>query len=515
MKQVFFVPRAIAMPSRRKGLERLLGVLVLLAMLALAALIGIGGALVGWFGQLFLLSVLIPLALLAISYRFGLFALIMLMPFSESHFVPKVGPLSIINLLIVGVLGLIVFRLLLKRISGEEVFIPIERSYVLYYFIPITVGFLIGSMHLREIPSHLLEDGGRNASQSYYWVSTYFKGFLISICGLALGSVVVEHQSQKKIIAISIASAMIYVLVTAAMFATVGQSLEAAINSRQMFSATGRHANSVGAMLLPAYAVPLYLQHIGTSWVSRSLYRLSAVILFLGVLLTGSRGAFLGLMVITIIYIYQMKRVGVALLMVMFVSVALALAPDAITRRLSMGLENLNPDSDYMAAQDEKLTSGRLHLSTQLVPEILKSPLVGRGIGSTRWSDYAMGGGTIAHPHNLYLSIVLDLGLLGVFLLFVFVVYVMRLFRSISTDPAADDFMRMYFKGSMAGLIGFLVFGLGGGHPYPKIEMWFLWVSLGIAIGYKKILIQAGSDRFRSAKDVIGDKLSFPKPWRI
>lgn len=458
-------------------------VLVLLAA-ALASLVaGFSGAVFGWFGQVFMLTILIPIGLLATNYRYAFYALIFLTPFAGANFIPKVGPLSIVNLLLMGVISLLAIRMILRRMVGKSSFLLVPKEFLIYYVVPITVGFLIGSMHLHEIAPQHLGEGGRSASQSFYWVSTYFKGMLFAVCGIALGSVVWEYDNAKQLIVAALLSAVVYVLVTTAIFVVSPSSLEDAVASRQMFSSTGRHANGVGAMLLPMLGAALFMRDVaGTKTAKLGLF-LVILILFSGILLTGSRGAFLGLVVVVGVYVVT-RRMFRSLLLVIALAVGAAfVAPEAITHRLTMGLDQATQSGGNLATQDERLTSGRLYLATQLLPEVVKSPLIGRGMGSTIWSDYAKNGGPIGHPHNLYLTILLDMGILGLLLVCVFAKFVVRSLHSISRNERIDPFVRAYFGGSVAGFFGYLIFGLSGGYPYPQIEQWFIWVSIGIAIG--------------------------------
>lgn len=465
-----------------------LPIVVLFIFCGAALVIGMGGALFGVFGQVFLLTALVPLALLAMSYRFGLFALILLMPFAGAQFIPKIGPLSVVNLLLVGILGLVLLRLALRKIMGKEVDVQLPRAYLLYYVLPITLGFVMGSGHLQEIPVHMLEEDGKGASLSFYWISTYFKTMLWSLCAVVLGTVIAEHRNARALVHAAIASAVIFVLVTLLLFVFSPQTLETAVNSRQMFSATGRHANGVGAMLLPVIGVALFMRESTVSMIGRLSYALITIILVGGVFLTGSRGALLGLFVVLGAYVWQLKKIRAVFVVIFLAGGAILAAPPEITDRLTMGISNVVSGQQEVTSSDERLTSGRLHLATLLFPEFLQSPLIGHGINSTRWSDYAKSGGPISHPHNLYLATLMDIGIVGFICMGMFVLYVYKLLKRLSSDERLDNYMRGYFKGSVAGLMGFMTFGLSGGYPYPQIEQWFVWVSLGIALGVARLL---------------------------
>jgi len=477
------------------------GLLLLLA--AMAMLVGAGGGLVGWFGQLFLLTVLVPGLLIALNYRFGLLALVLLMPFAGAQFVPRFGPLSIVNLLMLGVLSLMAVRLALKGMLQGTVVLPLPRQFLLLYLLPITIAYLIGSGHLNEIPPHLLDDDGARTSLRSYWVSSYFKNVLFALCGISVAVAVAEYRNPMTFVYTALASALLYVLATALMFALTPQTLEAAVNSRQMYSATGRHANSVGAMLLAALAATLYMRDAASAWWGRMALAGLALSLVAGVLLTGSRGAMLGLLVVVAIYLWQSRKLRTFLGVALIGTTVLMVAPSAVTDRLTMGLEELTGKKDgELARTGEQLTSGRLYLAKTLLPEVLKHPLFGNGTGSTRWSDYAKSGGPISHPHNLYILSLLDLGLIGSICVVAFVVYVIRLLRAMAREVALPPILRAYFAGTLTGLIGFLALGVSQGTPFPNIDQWFLWIGFGIALGCQAMVKNsAQSDTLKTPAD--------------
>lgn len=485
--------------------------LVLVAIM-LAVVVGVGGGLVGWFGQLFLLTVLVPASLVALNYRFGLLALVVLMPFAGAQFIPKVGPLSAVNLLMVGVLTLVAVRLAMKRMLHGTVVLPIPTQFVLLYLLPITVSYLIGTMHLGEIAQHMLEEDGKRDTLRGYWISSYFKNILFALCGLSLAVAVVEYRNAKVFMYTALGSAVLYVLATAAMFSQTSQTLEAAVYSRQMYSATGRHANSVGAMLLPIFAAALYMREAAATRLGQWLLSGVALLLLGGLLLTGSRGAMLGTLVVAAIYLWQHRRLGTFLGAVLVAAVVLLASPAAVTDRLTMGLSDISKlESSEDLGPGEQLTSGRLYLAKQLFPEVLKHPVLGNGMGSTRWSDYAKNGGPIAHPHNMYLLALLDLGIIGSVCVAAFVVYVLRLVRGLAREQALEPMLRAYFAGTFVGIVGYLVFAVSGGTPFPRIDQWFMWVGFGLALGCRVMI--TGKVNAPGSLPTPGDT-AVPKPSR-
>lgn len=465
-------------------------ILLLVCAASISIVIGLGGALFGWFGQIFILTVLVPVSLLIIDYRIGLYAIVLLTPFAGAQFIPKVGPLSIVNLLLVGVLGVMTLRLVLMRIAGRPSRLIVPKQYILFYLLPITVGFVVGSPHLKEIPPHLLDDE-KLATLSNYWISTYFKGILFTLCGLAIAATIAERRNAIAVVYVSVLSAVLYVLVSATLFFFTSYTLEEAVNSRQLFSASGRHANGVGMMLVIALSATLYITSATRRGVRKVVLASAALIIAAGILLTASRGALLAMLCVLVVYAYQMRKIRTALSILLVAAATVIALPDAIYDRLTMGIDILASDRGSVISKDERLTSGRLYLASQLLPEIAESPLFGHGMLSTRWSQYAKNGGQIGTPHNLYLAILMDMGLLGLVLLLCFVVFVHQLFNRLSQSRELDPVMRAYFQGGKVSLYALLIFGLSGGAAYPLIEHWFLWVSFGVALGVSELLRQS------------------------
>ena len=154
-------------------------------------------------------------------------------------------------------------------------------------------------------------------------------------------------------------------------------------------------------------------------------------------------------------------------------------------------LQGLDSRSIVVAAQGpgDEVTSGRIDIWRRLAPEALRSPLIGRGLLSTQWSQYARTGGYWAgHPHSMWLGILMDVGIVGLIVMIALYRYLWRTFRSLGRDPRLEPHVRGYFLGASAALIAYLVFGVPGGHWYPSPDQPFLWVAIGLAVGYRAAL---------------------------
>lgn len=151
------------------------------------------------------------------------------------------------------------------------------------------------------------------------------------------------------------------------------------------------------------------------------------------------------------------------------------------------GIEGQSSTASIVDA-DNQLTSGRVNIWVNLMPEIAKSPLIGRGMTSSQWADFTRAGRyTSFHPHSLYLEILMDMGIVGAICMFIFYRYVWRTFSDLSRSSQVPQDLRGYFAGGLATIVGMLVYGISNGHYFPASEQVFFWVAFGLAIGYSRL----------------------------
>jgi O-antigen ligase len=239
-------------------------------------------------------------------------------------------------------------------------------------------------------------------------------------------------------------------------------------------------------MLLGVFAPVLFMRELTRNSRLKSLLLGVLCVLIVGLLLTGSRGAVLAMAVIVAWYLWRYRRGRTFLLILTLLMIGVALAPDAVRDRLATGLDD-KPSAgvaDVGVTRNDGLTAGRVFMYKQLAPEVLRSPLFGRGLSSTQWSSAVKSGIYSAnHPHNLYLEILMDGGLMLAASMFLFYRYAWRKFMQIGNDERYPLELRGFCLGGAGGLIAMLIYGTGNGHWYPAPEQIFFWVSLGIAIG--------------------------------
>jgi O-antigen ligase len=123
--------------------------------------------------------------------------------------------------------------------------------------------------------------------------------------------------------------------------------------------------------------------------------------------------------------------------------------------------------------------------SGSLLPEVLKSPLWGSGLGSILWSDPMETGAMVqvGHPHNAFLEALLDMGIVGLALLLAFFWHVWKGFRGLGSNAYLSPELRGFFQGATAALLAFMVTGMAGSSLRPSAEFVYLWLAIGMMYG--------------------------------
>lgn len=233
--------------------------------------------------------------------------------------------------------------------------------------------------------------------------------------------------------------------------------------------ATLENPNVLGEYL--GLAIPLL---VGFFWASdkfRHKLSLAVVICMLAVclILTFSRGAWLGLAVSAFIF----AMIKEPRLLVLFIILALVapmfLPPVVINRIASIG------------SLEDSSNAYRITIWIAALRMIKDYWLTGVGLGLAAFSrvyrDYMIAGAPAVHAHNLYLEICLELGILGIFAL---LWMVLRALSQALTRLKDKDKTSYILTGIFAALAGHLFHGLFDYVWYsPKIVIAF-WMFLGM-----------------------------------
>jgi O-antigen ligase len=241
------------------------------------------------------------------------------------------------------------------------------------------------------------------------------------------------------------------------------------------------HENELGRLNAIAYALLLFTwsesKERGLSLALLALMGLVAVAL----MLTFSRGAFLGFILVNMLFLLWRRNVRTLIFLGVLGAVALFLIPGAVYDRITFGHgSGLNV-----------ISSGRTEgIWLPLLPDILRSPVYGNGLGSILWSEamHRADGVTtlsVGHPHNAYLEAVLDMGIAGLIIVCAYFAHVWKGFRALSVDTALSPALRGFYLGAAAGLASFLIGAITDSSLRPVSEQAYLWLAIGMMYGQR------------------------------
>ena len=167
------------------------------------------------------------------------------------------------------------------------------------------------------------------------------------------------------------------------------------------------------------------------------------------------------------------------LMAALLLPVALVLMPGAVVDRVTFGFDG----------GAEAVSNGRMdEIWRPVIPELFNSPIWGNGLGAIMWSAPMQAEilPQVAHPHNAYLEVLLDVGVVGALLVLAYWIVTWRDFRRLARDERLAPELQGFFEGAAAGLLAFLVAGAAGSSLLPAPEQAFLWLAVGMAYGIRK-----------------------------
>jgi O-antigen ligase len=468
------VQRLLATPERR---ARALYIGLVLFGLAWGTLVAVGGV-----GAALLAVSLVACIACALDFRAGVMLLIIIMPISASAIFPHamfgMTGANPLNLLLVMTLAMC----MMNSGLGMKGFIP--RPLYWLYLVPFFVFSVIGSFHVGEIhPGFKANDMIYFDGPGGYIRDEFLKPVGLVLYALLVSAAVGRSRQPEKFVTPMFISIFVMAMLAIIFVIESGASLSqlAGTYSRAFFSHLGMHANDLGRLYATAYALLLFV------WDRTERIALKTALLFamacvaIALVLTFSRGAFLGFIIVNLIYLGSRRTLKTLLLALLVIPPAIMLAPGALWSRLGMGVGQGMDD----------VSAGRTdEIWAPLLPEVFKTPPWGNGIGSIMWSrpmrmEEMM---FVGHPHNAYLAAYLDGGAIGLVLLLGFWIYAWFSFRRYAKDERIVPELQGFFEGAAAGVVSFLIAGFAGSSLLPVPEQGFLWLALGILWGVKRHL---------------------------
>ena len=467
-----------------------------LAVLLLAAVMGAAAPVLEG-RMLLLLAALAPLPLIFWDYRIGVLLLALVLPVSTM--LPPIRGLNLLNFLTLATLASFTLReAFAHRATGlraagapgaqDPGVTWLPSRLVWGFWLPVTLGLLVAWPHIpegvRNYPQ--LESARQIYDPMAYAIDRYAKPLLYYFGFAFLLANAVRHSRRPEgFIAVLAVSALLPALAVLGTVAMYPGSFAQLAQDREFMAPRGMHANDFGLLLALASGPLLFVagssRHDDSARALRLLAGASFGIVTLALLLTFSRGGLLAWLIGVGAFLVHHRRVKTMLLGTLAVAVFLLAAPDALQDRFSAGLRKGAINDTSNVAKDE-LTAGRVHGWALLAPEVLDSPWVGKGLGSTQWSQaVALGRYKANHPHNIYLEVLMDLGLFGFAAMTWVYVGHLRRYRTLATEPSLNPAMRSFFMGARFALWGALAMAATTAYYMPNPAQAYLWFCLGLA----------------------------------
>jgi O-antigen ligase len=441
---------------------------------------------------LYLAASLIGCVFIVRDFRVGVVLLILLMPISSTSMFPRamlgVNGLNPANVLLVGTLGSYLLQGLFD--GSPRRFMP--RPVLWLYLVPILVAGALGLGHVGDIAPTLLmfKEVESSTAAGYIRVEVLSRLLMVAFA-LLVGAAVSKSERPERFLIPTLVAIWVTSLTVIVFVYQSGITLGALASStsREFLSALGMHANEWGRLYVVAYALLLFTwAETGRSALRVALLASMGVVV-VALILTFSRGSFLGFTLVNVLFLLWRRSARALILFGLLGTVALFALPEAVYDRITTGFGG-GPGSEFEGGADA-ISAGRVGLLwIPLLPDVLRSPIYGHGLGSILWSEAMRRGAgvtilAVGHPHNAYLQALLDMGIVGLVLVCAYFAHVWKGFRTLSADPALSPTLRGFYLGAAAGLASLLTSYVTDSSLLPKPEQVFLWLAIGMMYGQR------------------------------
>ena len=464
---------------------------------ALIGLIWGAGIAAGGIGAALVCVSMIACMCCMLDFRVGVMLLIIIMPISSSVIFPHemfgVTGANPLNALLVMTLGIY----MMNTVGHGEMRGFIPRPLFWLYILPFLAAGVNGMQHVGEIPRLFKATDMIFFDTPFgYYRDEALKPLALVVYAMLVGAAVGRSKNPEKFVMPMFLSVFVMAMLAIVLVITSGHHLSdlASDSSRAFFSnALGLHANDLGRLYAVAYALLLFVWDRTRRLPLKALLVLAMGSVAVALLLTFSRGAFVGFVIVNIIYLFSRRTMKTVAIGAVVLPIVLALTPGAFWSRLQSG-----------AGQGmDEVTAGRLdEIWVPLMPEIIKSPPWGNGLGSIMWSSAMRHDEMlfVGHPHNAYFQAWLDTGAIGTVLLLGFWILSWVQFRKLARDDRIAPELQGFFEGAAAGLISFLIAGIAGSSLMPVPEQGFLWLALGVMWGVRRHLKRYEEQRLQAKR---------------
>jgi len=224
------------------------------------------------------------------------------------------------------------------------------------------------------------------------------------------------------------------------------------------------------------------------SWLLRLFYLGACGAMMLCLILTYSRGCYIGILVAFAVFLVLLDRRFIFLGIIGLLLLPFVLPQSILNRFLSIG--NMADSS----------TSYRVYIWMGSIAMLKDYWLCGVGPGSAAFNlvypAYAYNGISAPHAHNLFLQLICDSGIVG-FMLFALVIY--QFYKgtlgTMSRTPKENKEKRIYLISAASAVTGFMAQSLFDYTFYNYRVMLLFWVVIGMGMVFMKMENTKGEKR--------------------
>jgi len=239
-----------------------------------------------------------------------------------------------------------------------------------------------------------------------------------------------------------------------------------------------KNSNDLALHLVTMVPIAFALGLVTKNLLSRLIYWIAAGLMVAATIVTFSRGGFLGIIGVVLVFAYKFGRrnvVGTAAILALAAVLFLTLAPGSYGGRLSTIFDSA---SDLTGS-----SSQRTQVLKRSVIVALRYPLFGVGIGNFHHRSFQELG-----THNAYTQVAAEIGIPAFVVYLMFLLYPLKRLRQIEKGTAGNkEKRRLYYLsiGLQGSIIGYMVSSFFGAVAYQ----WYVYYIVGYAICMHRLFL--------------------------
>ncbi len=322
---------------------------------------------------------------------------------------------------------------------------------------------------------------------SVYIISPHLSGFRLFVSfsypfliALVISDVVKSHRDMDRLINYCLYSAIFPLALAIYQFIS-GTSVHIWKEIHRVYGPFNvATAFSIYLAFLFCLLIGVFFERRKVVGLGKTLFFATLFIFF--IVFTYTRATWGALLVAISLILFLKKRYGYILLVLTGVFGIFAFIP-TVSQRIT---ELFTPFSGTLVLIEHTSLVARFRLWSVALAGFLQHPIFGIGLGGSALYEETMMG-ILSAPHNEYIRILLDMGMVG----FVFFVgYMVTLLRYIWREYSSnrDDYTRMLGISGLAAFVCFFVFAFWGNPLRMHGVAEYFWIIIGLVLANHKLV---------------------------